>query len=180
MRPRPPRRLSPRWTCLAWDEKSSDRARGAEAAAWEPALALLHGMLEASVANLISFNSTITACARARHWQAGAATPPPRRQVSLALWQAVAQPTGATLGAAVAACERGAHWPGALQLLTEAWEKGPEPNVLVLSAAMNAMGQGLRWDLSLQLIQEAEQRAMALDAARLEPFRGDFPWVGQV
>eukprot|EP00913_Durusdinium_trenchii_P017156 g16135.t1 len=124
------------------------------AAAWQAALSLLEVMPTAGLErNYISFNATITACARARHWE-----------VSLQLLNAMEEnqiaSSPATLGAAVSACERGSHWPGALHLLDEGWQKGTEHPV---SSAMNACGQGQRWDLSLHLLHEAAERSVEID-----------------
>ena len=113
MRRRRRRRRSRRWTCWAWAEREKGRRRGAahgQAAAWPPALGLLQGLGEK--ANVISFNASITACARGSRWP-----------LSLVLLEVLEErglrKGAATLGALVAACERGAHWPGALELLKE-------------------------------------------------------------
>ncbi|CAE8719508.1 unnamed protein product [Polarella glacialis] len=118
---------------------------------WREALAVLADMptLGDARADISSVNATITACVKGQEW--------PRALAFLASVKAWGlQPDGFTFGALAAACEKGACWQQALELLEEA--TGAQimgtSCLIVRTATISTLGRAQLWQASLQILFE--------------------------
>ncbi|CAE8585265.1 unnamed protein product [Polarella glacialis] len=110
-----------------------------------------------ALGSVISFNVSMTALERGRHWQKALALLPEMLQLRLV-------PDGVSRNVAISACRRGSRWQAALHWLRAAWSPDlPPPDLVGFSAAITACTQAHQPDWALKLFQEIKVCRLAAD-----------------
>eukprot|EP00439_Symbiodinium_sp_Y106_P001747 s1414_g1.t1 len=148
---------------------------------WPRALRLMKAMSDfAVIADTISINSSMSACASAGTWQSaldlqvGAAAARlagdgisqnvavasciPRGKWRVAL--RLPRPSAFAENSAIAACAEAGRWGEALMLLAAS-----PPNIVASAAAVNACGQGGQWLCAIALLARHNHNILAVNAA---------------
>ena len=132
-------------TALAACEKGSQ---------WTVALQLFSGLPRAT-ADLVTYNSLITAMGRAIRWSCAL-------RLQQTLREALLEPDRITFNAAMTACSRAGRWESALNLLAEMLRTGPVPSLADFNVMISALGDAGQWEHAQQLLSVAV--AASLDA----------------
>ena len=108
----------------------------------------------------IALNITLRACAAAHAWE---------QALSMVLYvrKLEVQPSVATLGTVLAACERSAQWRAAVELLSGkmarwGWQD-VLPNVVCYNTAIAACRRTRHWKQALQLLRDGHERSLRPD-----------------
>ncbi|CAE7494707.1 unnamed protein product [Symbiodinium sp. CCMP2456] len=110
---------------------------------WRQALSLLHELQSSCTLapDAASFSGAGSSLVRAALWEQALALPVPRLNV-------------VSFGTLLAACEKGARWEEALQLLQHMRRLQIQATAIAMNSAIGACGRGERWESALQLYAE--------------------------
>ena len=110
----------------------------------------------------VAMNMTLAACGKAREWKRALLLVPGMRRLQV-------QPSVATLGTVLAACERAGQWLAAIQLLLGPGRKGwgVLPNVVCYNSTIAACHRARQWKQALHLLWDAQQQSLRPDSITL-------------
>ncbi|CAE8734993.1 unnamed protein product, partial [Polarella glacialis] len=100
--------------------------------------------------DVVSFNATISACARAAQWQHGLGLLHSMRGHML-------EPDAVSFSASISALDGARRWDGALALLCEMLEAGVRADVVAFSATISALSKSSQWLRALAVLSSMEQ-----------------------
>ena len=133
-------------TALAACEKGSQ---------WTVALQLFSSLPRAT-ADLVTYNSLITAMGRALRWSCAL-------RLQQTLQEALLEPDRITFNAAMSACSRAGRWETALDLLADMLQTGPVPSLADFNVVISALGDAGQWEHAQQLLSVAVTAALDAD-----------------
>jgi pentatricopeptide repeat domain-containing protein 1 len=133
---------------------------------WQAALDLLERMRHQGLrANLITYNSAITALSRsaARRNSQEASLWPHVQHLMRRMRDEGLQPDGFSYSAAISCCGAEGKWEEALGLIAEMQGSGTRPNKVAYSAAISCCGKNGQVDHALRLFQEMSDQGIVAD-----------------
>ncbi|OLP93045.1 Pentatricopeptide repeat-containing protein, chloroplastic [Symbiodinium microadriaticum] len=119
---------------------------------WVGALCMLHEMDGARLlANLITFNANITACARSSQWQSSLA-------LLLELRERKLEPDCTSYNSTITACERGSAMQMASEVLVQMHDAGVQADLYTYNASLSGHGKDAKWEIAMQLLVAMARR----------------------